>query len=33
VIDASKPGDTVSITFVRDGDSRTVRVQLASRPS
>jgi S1-C subfamily serine protease len=33
VIDASKPGDTVSITFVRDGDSRTVQVQLASRPS
>jgi S1-C subfamily serine protease len=33
VIDASKPGDTVSITFVRDGDSRTVPVQLASRPS
>ena len=33
VIDAHKPGDTVSITFVRDGDSRTVRVQLASRPS
>jgi putative serine protease PepD len=32
-IDARKPGDTVSITFVRDGDSRTVRVQLASRPS
>jgi S1-C subfamily serine protease len=33
VIDARKPGDTVSVTFVRDGDSRTVRVQLASRPS
>ena len=33
VIDASKPGDTVSITLVRDGDSRTVRVKLASRPS
>jgi putative serine protease PepD len=32
-IDARKPGDTVSITFVRDGDSRTVRVELASRPS
>jgi putative serine protease PepD len=32
-IDARKPGDTVSITFVRDGDSRTVQVQLASRPS
>jgi S1-C subfamily serine protease len=33
VIDAKKPGDTVSITFVRDGDRRTVQVQLASRPS
>jgi S1-C subfamily serine protease len=33
VIDASKPGDTVSITFVRNGDSRTVRVELASRPA
>jgi serine protease Do len=33
VIDANKPGDTVSITFVRNGDSRTVQVQLASRPS
>jgi putative serine protease PepD len=32
-IDARKPGDTVSITFVRDGDGRTVLVQLASRPS
>jgi S1-C subfamily serine protease len=32
-IDARKPGDTVSITFVRDGDTRTVRVELATRPS
>jgi putative serine protease PepD len=32
-IDARQPGDTVSITYVRDGDSRTVRVQLAARPS
>jgi putative serine protease PepD len=32
-IDAHKPGDSVSITFVRDGDSRTVQVQLASRPA
>jgi putative serine protease PepD len=32
-IDAHKPGDTVSITFVRDGDTRTARVELASRPS
>jgi S1-C subfamily serine protease len=32
-IDARKPGDTISITFVRDGDSRTVQVELASRPS
>jgi S1-C subfamily serine protease len=33
VIDAKRPGDTVSITYVREGDSRTVRVQLAARPS
>jgi S1-C subfamily serine protease len=32
-IDARRPGDTVSLTFVRDGDSRTVQVELASRPS
>jgi S1-C subfamily serine protease len=32
-IDAKQPGDTVSITYVRDGDSRTAQVQLASRPS
>jgi S1-C subfamily serine protease len=32
-IEAKKPGDTVSITYVRDGDSRAVRVELASRPS
>jgi putative serine protease PepD len=32
-IDAHKPGDTVSITFVRDGNTRTLRVELASRPS
>jgi putative serine protease PepD len=32
-IDAKQPGDTVSITYVRDGDSRTVQVRLASRPS
>jgi putative serine protease PepD len=32
-IDAKQPGDTVSITYVRDGDSRTAQVRLASRPS
>jgi putative serine protease PepD len=32
-IDAKRPGDTVSIRYVRDGDSRTVDVRLASRPS
>jgi putative serine protease PepD len=32
-IDAKQPGDTVSITYVRDGDSRTAEVRLASRPS
>ena len=32
-IDAKQPGDTVSITYVRDGDRRTVELRLASRPS
>jgi putative serine protease PepD len=32
-IDAKQPGDTVSLTVVRDGDSRTVEVELASRPA
>jgi putative serine protease PepD len=32
-IDAKQPGDTVSITYVRDGDRRTVEIRLASRPS
>jgi putative serine protease PepD len=32
-IDAKQPGETVSITYVRGGDSRTVQVELASRPS
>ena len=32
-VDAKKPGDAVSVTFLRDGKSRTVTVTLASRPS
>jgi putative serine protease PepD len=32
-IDAKQPGDTVSLTVVRDGDSRSVEVKLASRPA
>ena len=32
-IDAKQPGDTISITYVRDGDSHNVRVRLAERPS
>jgi S1-C subfamily serine protease len=32
-IDARKPGDKLSVRYVRDGDSRTVEVTLASRPS
>jgi putative serine protease PepD len=32
-IDAKRPGDTVSITYVRDGSTRTVQVTLATRPS
>jgi putative serine protease PepD len=32
-IDAHEPGDTVSITYVRDGESRTADVELATRPA
>jgi S1-C subfamily serine protease len=32
-IDAHKPGDTIALTVVRDGDTRTVRVKLAIRPA
>lgn len=33
VIDSHRPGDTVRLTVVRDGDSRTVEVKLGKRPS
>ena len=33
VIDAKQPGDTVSLTYVRRGETDTVQVELASRPS
>jgi putative serine protease PepD len=32
-IDAKKPGDRVSITFTRNGTTKTVQVTLAARPS
>jgi putative serine protease PepD len=32
-ISAKKPGDTVSITYSRGGQSHTVKIQLASRPT
>jgi putative serine protease PepD len=32
-IDAKHPGDTVSITFTRDGASTTIQVSLGTRPS
>jgi S1-C subfamily serine protease len=32
-IDAKQPGDTVSLTYVREGESRTVEVELTSRPA
>jgi S1-C subfamily serine protease len=32
-VDARQPGDTVSITYWRDGESHTVEVELAARPS
>jgi S1-C subfamily serine protease len=31
-IDAKQPGDTISVTYWRNGDSHTVDVKLASRP-
>jgi putative serine protease PepD len=33
VINGFKPGDSVSLTYVRGGDSHTVQVKLATRPS
>ena len=33
LVDTKAPGDTVTVTFVRGGKSRTVTVTLASRPS
>ncbi|MBA2569286.1 MAG: trypsin-like peptidase domain-containing protein [Actinobacteria bacterium] len=33
VIDSHRPGDTVLLTIVRNGDSRTVEVKLGKRPS
>jgi putative serine protease PepD len=32
-IDAKRPGETISITYSRSGESQTIRVKLASRPS
>jgi putative serine protease PepD len=32
-VDAKKPGDTVTVTFLRNGKSRTVNVTLAMRPA
>jgi putative serine protease PepD len=32
-IDAHEPGDTVSITYVRDGESRTADIELGTRPA
>jgi putative serine protease PepD len=32
-IDGKKPGDTIRLTYVRDGDTHTVQVRLAERPS
>ena len=33
VIDGKKPGDTMKVTYVRDGESHTVTVTLGTRPS
>jgi putative serine protease PepD len=32
-VDAKKPGDTISLTYTRDGASTTVQVSLGTRPS
>jgi S1-C subfamily serine protease len=32
-VDAKRPGDTISLTIVRDGKTRTLRVALGTRPS
>lgn len=32
-IDAKRPGDTISVTLLRDGERRTVQVTLGTRPS
>jgi S1-C subfamily serine protease len=32
-VDAKRPGDTVSITYTRDGASTTIQVSLGTRPS
>jgi putative serine protease PepD len=32
-IGSKKPGDSVSVTYTRDGTSHTVEVQLATRPA
>jgi S1-C subfamily serine protease len=33
VIDGSKPGDSLSLTYVRAGKQHTVTVKLGTRPS
>ena len=33
MVDAKRPGDTVSLTYVRGGKTKTVTVKLAARPS
>jgi putative serine protease PepD len=33
LIDSKKPGETVSVTYTRNGSSHTVRVKLGTRPS
>ena len=32
-IDAHQPGDTITVTYTRDGSTHTTRVTLATRPS
>ena len=32
-VDAKKPGDSISITYTRDGESHTVEITLGTRPA
>ena len=33
LVDAHRPGDEISVTYVRNGTAKTIHVKLAARPS